>query len=110
MVKGLQGNEPVQWEVTFDMGPLFQRGEAKGSDEAELWNETFHHLAARSIVRDFEQLAERECEIEHGNLYVFLNNSALVLAQKVIASVRISPWPHGSSFSSCDKNEPGTSV
>ncbi|XP_066493804.1 von Willebrand factor A domain-containing protein 5B1 [Tiliqua scincoides] len=67
VVKGLQGNEPVQWEVTFDMGPLFRGGETKESDEVDLWNETFHHLAARSIVRDFEQLAERECEIEHGS-------------------------------------------
>ncbi|KAJ6656825.1 hypothetical protein lerEdw1_003156 [Lerista edwardsae] len=67
VVKGLQGNEPVQWEVTFDMGPLFREGETKAHEEADLWNETFHHLAARSIVRDFEQLAERECEIEHGS-------------------------------------------
>ncbi|XP_048374579.1 von Willebrand factor A domain-containing protein 5B1 [Sphaerodactylus townsendi] len=65
VVKGLRSNEPVQWEVTFDIGPLFQdRGR---EEEEDLWNETFHHLAARSIIRDFEQLAERECEIEHGS-------------------------------------------
>nr|XP_056721339.1 von Willebrand factor A domain-containing protein 5B1 [Euleptes europaea] len=64
VVKGLRSNEPVQWEITFDVGPLFQD---RGREEEDLWNETFHHLAARSIIRDFEQLAERECEIEHGS-------------------------------------------
>ncbi|XP_077168129.1 von Willebrand factor A domain-containing protein 5B1 isoform X3 [Paroedura picta] len=64
VVKGLRSNEPVQWDITFDIGPLFQE---RKSEEEDLWNETFHHLASRSIIRDFEQLAERECEIEHGS-------------------------------------------
>uniref|UniRef100_A0A8C5RRG9 von Willebrand factor A domain containing 5B1 n=1 Tax=Laticauda laticaudata TaxID=8630 RepID=A0A8C5RRG9_LATLA len=69
LVKGLQSGEPVKWEITFDLGPLFQsREEGKGQEEEEdIWNETFHHLAAKSIVQDFEQLAEREFEIEHGS-------------------------------------------
>uniref|UniRef100_A0A8C6XXG9 von Willebrand factor A domain containing 5B1 n=1 Tax=Naja naja TaxID=35670 RepID=A0A8C6XXG9_NAJNA len=67
LVKGLQSGEPVKWEITFDLGPLFQSREDKGQEEEEdIWNETFHHLAAKSIVQDFEQLAEREFEIEHG--------------------------------------------
>ncbi|XP_063001377.1 von Willebrand factor A domain-containing protein 5B1 [Elgaria multicarinata webbii] len=67
VVKGLRNNEPVQWEIAFDLGPLFRGRESKADEEEDLWNETFHHLAARSIVRDFEQLTERECEIEHGS-------------------------------------------
>uniref|UniRef100_A0A8C6XY28 von Willebrand factor A domain containing 5B1 n=1 Tax=Naja naja TaxID=35670 RepID=A0A8C6XY28_NAJNA len=68
LVKGLQSGEPVKWEITFDLGPLFQSREDKGQEEEEdIWNETFHHLAAKSIVQDFEQLAEREFEIEHGS-------------------------------------------
>ncbi|XP_042333662.1 von Willebrand factor A domain-containing protein 5B1 [Sceloporus undulatus] len=67
VVKGLQNNEPVQWEIAFDIGPLFQSREKKGDEEEDLWNETFHHLAAKSVIRDFEQLAERETEIEHGS-------------------------------------------
>ncbi|XP_034280137.1 von Willebrand factor A domain-containing protein 5B1 isoform X2 [Pantherophis guttatus] len=72
LVKGLQNGEPVKWEITFDLGPLFQSREDKGQEEEEeeeedIWNETFHHLAAKSIVQDFEQLAEREFEIEHGS-------------------------------------------
>ncbi|XP_044308289.1 von Willebrand factor A domain-containing protein 5B1 [Varanus komodoensis] len=68
VVKGLRNNKPVQWEIAFDLGPLFQARESQRDEEGEdLWSETFHHLAARSIIRDFEQLAERECEIEHGS-------------------------------------------
>ncbi|XP_053136849.1 von Willebrand factor A domain-containing protein 5B1 isoform X2 [Hemicordylus capensis] len=76
IVKGLWSNEPVQWEMAFDIGPLFQGGENKGYDEEDLWNETFHHLAAKSIIRDFEQLTERECEIEHGSGRRYQANAA----------------------------------
>ncbi|NXJ79778.1 VW5B1 protein, partial [Trogon melanurus] len=57
----------VQWEVAFDIRPLFQERESPADGDADLWNETFHHLAAKSVIRDFEQLAEKECEIEHGS-------------------------------------------
>uniref|UniRef100_A0A8D0G6Z9 von Willebrand factor A domain containing 5B1 n=1 Tax=Sphenodon punctatus TaxID=8508 RepID=A0A8D0G6Z9_SPHPU len=67
VVKGIRRNEPVQWEITFDIGPLFQSMESLGNGEGDLWNETFHHLATKSVIRDFEQLAEKECEIEHGS-------------------------------------------
>uniref|UniRef100_A0A8B9IJL2 von Willebrand factor A domain containing 5B1 n=1 Tax=Anser cygnoides TaxID=8845 RepID=A0A8B9IJL2_ANSCY len=67
VVKGLRGSEPVQWEVAFDIRPLLrERGSQEEGDE-DLWSETFHHLAAKSVIRDLEQLAERECEIEHGS-------------------------------------------
>ncbi|NWQ59167.1 VW5B1 protein, partial [Neopipo cinnamomea] len=56
----------VQWEVPFDIRPLFRERESQGDGDTDLWSETFHHLAAKSIIRDFEQLAEKECEIEHG--------------------------------------------
>ncbi|NXJ69582.1 VW5B1 protein, partial [Rostratula benghalensis] len=57
----------VQWDVAFDIHPLFQERESQTSGAADLWSETFHHLAAKSVIRDFEQLAEKECEIEHGS-------------------------------------------
>ncbi|NWS09190.1 VW5B1 protein, partial [Motacilla alba] len=57
----------VQWEVTFDIHPLFWERESQGDGDTDLWSETFHHLAAKSLIRDLEQLAERECEIEHGS-------------------------------------------
>ncbi|KAF0875570.1 VW5B1 protein, partial [Crocuta crocuta] len=65
VVKGLRDSQRLQWEVSFELGPPGpERGEAQ---DADLWNETFHHLAARAIIRDFEQLAERENEIEQGS-------------------------------------------
>ncbi|XP_053819083.1 von Willebrand factor A domain-containing protein 5B1 isoform X3 [Vidua chalybeata] len=67
VVKGLRNNEPVQWEVTFDIHPLFRERESQEDGDTDLWSETFHHLAAKSLIQDFEQLAERECEIEHGS-------------------------------------------
>ncbi|NWW53623.1 VW5B1 protein, partial [Pedionomus torquatus] len=57
----------VQWEVVFDIHPLFQERESQTDGDANLWSETFHHLAAKSVIRDFEHLAEKECEIEHGS-------------------------------------------
>ncbi|XP_062046019.1 von Willebrand factor A domain-containing protein 5B1 [Lepus europaeus] len=62
LVKGLRDSQRLQWEVSFELGaPGPVRGAGRNAD---LWSETFHHLAARAIIRDFEQLAEREGEIE----------------------------------------------
>ncbi|KAJ8412009.1 hypothetical protein AAFF_G00142760 [Aldrovandia affinis] len=67
MITGLLCGKPVKWEVQFDLEPFLKgRGQEEKVHE-DLWNETFHHLAARSIIRDFEQMAEKECEIEHGS-------------------------------------------
>ncbi|NXW60812.1 VW5B1 protein, partial [Eurystomus gularis] len=57
----------VQWEVAFDICPLFQERDTQEDSNRDLWNEIFHHLAAKSVIRDFEQFAEKECEIEHGS-------------------------------------------
>lgn len=64
VVKGLSGSQLLQWEVSFELRPPGPEGD--GGGDADLWRETFHHLAARAIIRDFEQLAEREGEIEQG--------------------------------------------
>lgn len=64
LVKGLWDNQRLQWEVSFELEPpALQR---EDEQDADMWSETFHHLAARAIIRDFEQLAEREDEIELG--------------------------------------------
>ncbi|KAK1340416.1 hypothetical protein QTO34_018985 [Cnephaeus nilssonii] len=65
VVKGLRDSQRLQWEVSFELEPP---GHEPGSErDTDLWRETFHHLAARAIIRDFEQLAEREGEIEQGS-------------------------------------------
>ncbi|KAM6216941.1 von Willebrand factor A domain-containing protein 5B1 [Rhynchocyon petersi] len=65
VVTGLRESQRLQWEVSFELGP--PGPDQDGARDADLWNETFHHLAARAIIRDFEQLAEREDEIEQGS-------------------------------------------
>uniref|UniRef100_A0A8C2MV75 von Willebrand factor A domain containing 5B1 n=1 Tax=Cricetulus griseus TaxID=10029 RepID=A0A8C2MV75_CRIGR len=65
LVKGLCGSQCLQWEVSFELEPpALQRD---NTQEEDMWSETFHHLAARAIIRDFEQLAQREGEIELGS-------------------------------------------
>ncbi|XP_077480349.1 von Willebrand factor A domain-containing protein 5B1 isoform X2 [Stigmatopora argus] len=67
VVSGLLCRKAVQWEVIFDVQPYLKGREREEKVHEELWNETFHHLAARSIMHDFEHMAERECDIEHGS-------------------------------------------
>lgn len=66
VVSGLLCGKPTKWEVLFDIGPYLSGREREEKVHEELWNETFHYLAGRSIIHDFEYMAEKECEIEHG--------------------------------------------
>lgn len=66
VVSGLLCGKPMKWEVTFDIEPYLKGREREEKVHEDLWNETFHHLAARSIIQDFEHMADKECEIEHG--------------------------------------------
>ena len=65
MVSGLLCGKPAKWEVLFDIRPYLSGREREEKVHEELWNETFHYLAGRSIIHDFEHLAEKEIEIEH---------------------------------------------
>ncbi|XP_072465242.1 von Willebrand factor A domain-containing protein 5B1 isoform X2 [Notamacropus eugenii] len=79
VVKGIRNNKPVQWEVVFDLGALDQELQITDSINSEcngdLWRRTFHHLAAKAIIRDFEQLADMECEIEPGSGHRYQANA-----------------------------------
>ncbi|KAK1898749.1 von Willebrand factor A domain containing protein 5B1 [Dissostichus eleginoides] len=66
VVTGLLSGRPASWEVVFDIEPFLSGREREEKVHEELWNETFHHLAGRSIIRDFENMADAESEIEHG--------------------------------------------
>lgn len=72
VVTGLLCGKPVKWEVVFDIDPHLNGREREEKVHEDLWNETFHHLAGRSIIQDFEQMADKECEIEHGKGRFFL--------------------------------------
>lgn len=66
VISGLLCGKPVQWEVAFDVSQVLKARLREETLQEDLWSETFHHLAARSVIRDFEQMADKECEIEHG--------------------------------------------
>uniref|UniRef100_A0A3P9LZF8 von Willebrand factor A domain containing 5B1 n=1 Tax=Oryzias latipes TaxID=8090 RepID=A0A3P9LZF8_ORYLA len=65
VVSGLLCGKPMKWEMVFDIEPFLNGREREEKVHEELWNETFHYLAGRSIIHDFEQMAKKECEIEH---------------------------------------------
>ncbi|XP_041129972.1 von Willebrand factor A domain-containing protein 5B1-like [Polyodon spathula] len=67
VISGLLCGKPVQWEVTFDVSLVLKARLREETLQEDLWSETFHHLAARSVIRDFEQMADKENETEHGS-------------------------------------------
>uniref|UniRef100_A0A673YR39 von Willebrand factor A domain-containing protein 5B1-like n=1 Tax=Salmo trutta TaxID=8032 RepID=A0A673YR39_SALTR len=76
LIHGLLGSRPVSWEVTVDLTQLWapedqgtggtSGGGGEGGGRGDLWEEIIHQLTARSAIRDFEKMAEKESDIEHG--------------------------------------------
>ncbi|KAK3513813.1 hypothetical protein QTP70_028857, partial [Hemibagrus guttatus] len=62
VIHGLMGSKPMSWEVSMDLCVLWSSEE----DPRDTWDEIVHHLAARSVIRDFENMAEKETDIENG--------------------------------------------
>ncbi|KAI5609151.1 von Willebrand factor A domain-containing protein 5B1 [Silurus asotus] len=94
MISGLLCGKTVKWEVCFDIEPFLKGREREEKVHEDLWNETFHHLAARSIIQDFEQMADKECEIEHGSgrryqMYAMQTSKACNILSKYTAFVPI---------------------
>ncbi|XP_030589971.1 von Willebrand factor A domain-containing protein 5B1 [Archocentrus centrarchus] len=94
VVSGLLCGKPMKWEVVFDIEPFLNGREREEKVHEELWNETFHHLAGRSIMNDFEHMADKECEIEHGSgrkyqLYAIHTSKACNILSKYTAFVPI---------------------
>ncbi|XP_058274626.1 von Willebrand factor A domain-containing protein 5B1 isoform X1 [Hemibagrus wyckioides] len=63
VIHGLIGSKPMSWEVSMDLCVLWSSEEAP----RDAWDEIVHHLAARSVIRDFENMAEKETDIENGS-------------------------------------------
>ncbi|XP_053338788.1 von Willebrand factor A domain-containing protein 5B1 isoform X1 [Clarias gariepinus] len=94
VVTGLLCGKPMKWEVSFDIEPYLKGREREEKVHEDLWNETFHHLAARSIIQDFEQMAGKECEIEHGSgrryqVYAMQTSKACNILSKYTAFVPV---------------------
>ncbi|XP_066508877.1 von Willebrand factor A domain-containing protein 5B2-like isoform X1 [Hoplias malabaricus] len=63
VIHGLLGTRPVSWEVSVDLSALW----VPGNTERGPFDENIHQLTARSVIRDFENMAEKETDIEHGS-------------------------------------------
>ncbi|XP_047445518.1 von Willebrand factor A domain-containing protein 5B1 [Mugil cephalus] len=81
LIHGLLSGRPVSWEVTVDLGHLWTpeslevggdegfAGGGGGGEEGKggkPWEEIIHQLTARSVIRDFEKMAEKESDTGHG--------------------------------------------
>ncbi|XP_038672148.1 von Willebrand factor A domain-containing protein 5B1 isoform X2 [Scyliorhinus canicula] len=68
VIHGLIYGKSVSWEVTANLSSLYQappEQESKRISENP-WDEILHQLTAKSAIRDFENMAEKESEIEYG--------------------------------------------
>uniref|UniRef100_A0A665TR09 von Willebrand factor A domain containing 5B2 n=1 Tax=Echeneis naucrates TaxID=173247 RepID=A0A665TR09_ECHNA len=81
LIHGLLSGRPVSWEVTVDLGHLWtpegqetpEAEECRGGEDVrggEPWEEIIHQLTARSVIRDFEKMAEKESDIGHGEVFM----------------------------------------
>lgn len=71
VIHALRAGGPVSWEVTASLESLLQPREAPGREvpprrAAKAWDKPLHRLAARSVVRDSESVAQREAKLEQG--------------------------------------------
>lgn len=71
VIHALRGGKPVSWEVTASLESLLQPREGPGREDpprraAKAWDKPLHRLAARSVVRDNESVAQREAKLEQG--------------------------------------------
>lgn len=66
VIHGTLGGRSSSWEVCVDLSPLWApESTATLSSATGPWDEIIHQLTARSVIRDFENMAEKETDIEH---------------------------------------------
>ncbi|XP_053931050.1 von Willebrand factor A domain-containing protein 5B2 isoform X2 [Cuculus canorus] len=71
VIHALRAGKPVSWEVTASLESLLQPREGRGREDpprrvGKAWDKPLHRLAARSVIRDNENAAQREAELEQG--------------------------------------------
>uniref|UniRef100_A0A8B9QHN0 von Willebrand factor A domain containing 5B2 n=1 Tax=Apteryx owenii TaxID=8824 RepID=A0A8B9QHN0_APTOW len=71
VIHALRAGTPVSWEVTASLEALLRPRDGTGKEEppprvGKAWDKPLHRLAARSVVRDHENAAQREAELEQG--------------------------------------------
>ncbi|XP_034988897.2 von Willebrand factor A domain-containing protein 5B2 isoform X2 [Zootoca vivipara] len=73
VIHGLRAGKPVSWEVTAALDSLLLARDSQAKEEpsqwqqqSKGWDKLLHHLTAGSVIRDNENVSQREAEIEHG--------------------------------------------
>nr|XP_025034976.1 von Willebrand factor A domain-containing protein 5B2 [Pelodiscus sinensis] len=71
VIHALSAGKPVSWEVTATLEPLLHCRDGDGKEElpqesCKAWDKLLHQLTASSVIRDHENVAQREAELEHG--------------------------------------------
>ncbi|NXU69863.1 VW5B2 protein, partial [Horornis vulcanius] len=71
VIHALRAGKPVSWEVTASLESVLQPREGAGREDpprrvAKACDKPLHRLAARSVVRDNESVAQREAKLEQG--------------------------------------------
>lgn len=79
LIHGLLNGRAVSWEVSVDLAhlwtpeseepPAVEKGGVGAGGEGKPggpWEEMIHQLTARSVIRDFEKMAEKESDTGHG--------------------------------------------
>lgn len=79
LIHGLLNGRAVSWEVSVDLGHLwapenqetpvvekYSVGTGEEGKPDDQWGEMIHQLTARSVIRDFEKMAEKESDAKHG--------------------------------------------
>ncbi|KAF4117691.1 von Willebrand factor A domain-containing protein 5B2 isoform X1 [Onychostoma macrolepis] len=65
VIHGMLGGRAVSWEVRVDLSLLWDtESSATLPTSTGSWDEIIHQLTARSVIRDFENMAEKETDIE----------------------------------------------
>ncbi|XP_051552961.1 von Willebrand factor A domain-containing protein 5B2-like [Myxocyprinus asiaticus] len=65
VIHGMLGGRPVSWDVCVDLSLLWApESPATLPTSTGAWDEIVHQLMARSVIRDFENMAEKKTDIE----------------------------------------------
>ncbi|XP_061308327.1 von Willebrand factor A domain-containing protein 5B2 isoform X2 [Pezoporus flaviventris] len=68
VIHALRAGKPVSWEVTASLESVMQGPSREDCPQrvGKAWDKPLHRLAARSVIRDNENAAQREAELEQG--------------------------------------------
>uniref|UniRef100_A0A8C8RHE8 von Willebrand factor A domain containing 5B2 n=1 Tax=Pelusios castaneus TaxID=367368 RepID=A0A8C8RHE8_9SAUR len=71
VIHALSAGKPISWEATATLEPLLHARDRAGKEEppeqpGKVWDKLLHRLTASSVIRDHENLAQREAELEQG--------------------------------------------